>query len=82
MKTKISGHISHIVFMMKLGDKGEYHLEQSSLLDILQNVWGCGANNVSIHHNDRAKLFAIFISLEEHGHIYKFLLIGVIQRSD
>ena len=79
VKKKIIGRL---LAMRKLGDDNAYHLEQSVLLDMLQNVWGRGAHSATIHSNDRARVYGIVMSIEENRPIYERLSVGVQGRSD
>ena len=63
VKKKIIGRL---LAMRKWGDDNEYHLEQSVLLNMLQNVWGRGADTAAIHRNDRVRVYGIVVSIEEN----------------
>ena len=64
----------------KMDAEGTYILEQKDFITMLQNVWGDSAVDTAPHHNDRARLFGIIMTLPEFQEIYRKLAEGVTNR--
>ena len=74
LKTKI---ISRLLALRKQNNDGNYELYQTHFLNILESIWGKGADSMVIHHNDRACVFGIIMTLEKYCSIYQRLALGV-----
>ena len=74
--------ILQLLAMRKMDERSKYKLDQHLFIGILQNIWGSGADSAAIHHNDRAQIFAIIMSKEEHRPIYERLSLGVTSHTD
>ena len=79
MKQKI---FSRLLALRKQKDDGTYVLDQKQVLLLFQSAWGAGADSNTIHHNDRARLFGIVMSLPQHRLHYERLSNGVQTRAD
>ena len=79
MKQKI---FSRLLALRKQKDDGTYVLDQKQVLLLFQSAWGAGADSNTIHHNDRARLFGIVMSLPQHRLHYERLSKGVQTRAD
>ena len=49
---------------------GEYHLDQSTVLDMCSTMWGAARPVNVIHHNDRVRVFGIIMTIPENREIY------------
>ena len=79
VKTKI---ISRLLALRKQSANQKHALDQLHFLNTLEGMWGEGAESTAIHHNDRARIFGIAMSLQEHCLIFERLALGVTHRSD
>ena len=58
-----------------------YELDQTSLLDMLQNVWGYAQQSQVIHFNDRLRLFGIIMSQPRNRPLFERLASGVANKN-
>ena len=60
---------------------GEYHLDQSSVLDMCSTMWGVVRPVNVIHHNDCVRVFGIIMTLPENRELYGRIANGPTGRT-
>ena len=82
-RTNVKNKIfQRLLALRTCGFDGVYTLDQLSFLEMLGTFWGQGAVSNVINPNDRARLFGIIMTMEEHRTIFERLAVGVTSRSD
>ena len=71
--------VERLLAMRKMGEEG-YHLDQWRIVGMLSNVWGSIKPAALIHHNDRARVFGIVMTIEENRYMYQRLSVGCVKR--
>ena len=72
--------MSTIMAIRSQRDDGTYHLCQDRLLNMLQNVWGTSAVDLTPHPNDRLRLFGILMTLPRLRPHFQRLCDGITVR--
>ena len=79
IKTKI---VSRLLSIRKLNtDNNRYELDQFTLLDMLQNVWGYAQPSQIIHFNDRLRLFGLIMTIPKNRPLFERLALGVTHKN-
>jgi len=78
MKVKI---VERLLAMRKLVND-EYVLDQDRVIDMLSSVWGSVDISVTIHHNDRVRIFGIVMTDDKNWYMYQRLTDGCTARHD
>ena len=64
--------------MRKLSERSsQYELDQVSLLDWAQNMWGYAQTSQVVHFNDRLRLFGIIVTIPRNLPFFVQLVEGV-----
>lgn len=72
--------IVETIVAMRILVNNKYHYDQDRLVNQLHGMWGNDNVSVSVHPNDKLRLFGLIMSIEENRPLFERLACGATER--